>query len=447
MQYIPNILFVLVLVAGIGYFTMNIRKVIRNVRLGRSVDRSDNKKERFKQMAMVAMGQTKMVRRPVAGILHLVVYIGFIIINIEVLEIIIDGIFGTHRIFSFLGGLYDFLIGSFEILAFLVLVGVIVFWIRRNVIKLKRFWNPEMKGWPKNDGNLILYFEMVLMTLFLVMNAADLQLQALDAAHYVKAGAYPISQFISPLFSGMSETALIVLERGAWWLHIVGILIFLNYLYYSKHLHIMLAFPNTYYADLNPKGQLDNLKAVTDEVMLMMDPNADPFAAPAENEGEEGEEAVPEKFGASDVADLNWVQLLNSYTCTECGRCTSECPANQTGKKLSPRKIMMDTRDRLKEVGDNIDKNGGTFVDDGKQLLNDYISTEELWACTSCNACVEACPIGISPLSIIIDMRRYLVMEQSAAPSDLNNMMSNIENNGAPWPFNQMDRLNWSEES
>ncbi|QKX06996.1 (Fe-S)-binding protein [Aquimarina sp. TRL1] len=447
MQYIPNILFVLVLVAGIGYFTLNIRKVIRNVRLGRSVDRSDNKKERFKQMAMVAMGQTKMVRRPVAGILHLVVYIGFIIINIEVLEIIIDGIFGTHRIFSFLGGLYDFLIGSFEILAFLVLVGVIVFWIRRNVIKLKRFWNPEMKGWPKNDGNLILYFEMVLMTLFLVMNAADLQLQALDAAHYVKAGAYPISQFISPLFSGMSETALIVLERGAWWLHIVGILIFLNYLYYSKHLHIMLAFPNTYYADLNPKGQLDNLKAVTDEVMLMMDPNADPFAAPAENEGEEGEEAVPEKFGASDVADLNWVQLLNSYTCTECGRCTSECPANQTGKKLSPRKIMMDTRDRLKEVGDNIDKNGGTFVDDGKQLLNDYISTEELWACTSCNACVEACPIGISPLSIIIDMRRYLVMEQSAAPSDLNNMMSNIENNGAPWPFNQMDRLNWSEES
>ncbi|WP_103068713.1 (Fe-S)-binding protein [Aquimarina sediminis] len=441
MNYIPNILFVLALVAGVGYFTKNIRKVIRNIRLGKDVDRSDNKGERFKNMAMIALGQSKMVRRPVAGILHIVVYVGFIIINIEVLEIIIDGIFGTHRVFAFLGGIYDFLIASFEILALLVFVGVVLFWIRRNIIKLKRFWNPEMKGWPKNDGNFILYFEMVLMTLFLVMNAADLQLQDMGADHYIKAGAYPVSQFISPLFDGVSEMALIIIERTAWWLHILGILVFLNYLYFSKHLHIMLAFPNTYYGDLNPKGKIDNLEAVTKEVMLMMDPNADPFAAPADDQ-EEGE---PEKFGVSDVTDLNWVQLLNAYTCTECGRCTSECPANQTGKKLSPRKIMMDTRDRLKEVGDNIDKNG-SFVDDGKQLLNDYISPEELWACTSCNACVEACPVSISPLSIIIDMRRYLVMEQSAAPMDLNNMMSNIENNGAPWPFNQMDRLNWSKE-
>ncbi|WP_103865167.1 (Fe-S)-binding protein [Aquimarina sp. I32.4] len=442
MKYIPNILFVLILLAGIGYFANNVRKIIRNIRLGKEVDRSDNKKERFKNMAMIALGQSKMVRRPVAGILHIVVYLGFIIINIEVLEIIIDGIFGTHRIFSFLGGVYDFLIGSFEILAFLVLVGVILFWIRRNVIRIKRFWNPEMKGWAKNDGNLILYFEMVLMTLFLVMNATDIQLQELGANHYIKAGSYPISQFIAPLFSSMSETSLIVLERSAWWLHIIGILVFLNYLYFSKHLHILLAFPNTYYGDLKPKGELNNLEAVTNEVMLMMDPNADPFAAPADEGQEEGE---PEKFGASDVTDLNWAQLLNAYTCTECGRCTSECPANQTGKKLSPRKIMMDTRDRLKEVGDNIDKNG-SFVDDGKQLLNDYITQEELWACTSCNACVEACPISISPLSIIIDMRRYLVMEQSSAPTDLNNMMSNIENNGAPWPFNQMDRLNWKDE-
>ncbi len=441
-KFIPNILFVLALLAGIGYFANNVRKIIRNIRLGRDVDRSDNKKERFKNMAMIALGQSKMVRRPVAGILHIVVYLGFIIINIEVLEIIIDGIFGTHRIFSFLGGVYDFLIGSFEILAFLVLVGVILFWIRRNVIRIKRFWNPEMKGWAKNDGNLILYFEMVLMTLFLVMNATDIQLQELGADHYIKAGSYPISQFIAPLFSSMSETSLIVLERSAWWLHIIGILVFLNYLYFSKHLHILLAFPNTYYGDLKPKGELNNLEAVTNEVMLMMDPNADPFAAPADDGQEEGE---PEKFGASDVTDLNWAQLLNAYTCTECGRCTSECPANQTGKKLSPRKIMMDTRDRLKEVGDNIDKNG-SFVDDGKQLLNDYITQEELWACTSCNACVEACPVSISPLSIIIDMRRYLVMEQSAAPTDLNNMMSNIENNGAPWPFNQMDRLNWKDE-
>ncbi|WP_025741728.1 (Fe-S)-binding protein [Aquimarina pacifica] len=441
MQYIPNILFIIALVAGVGYFIKNIRKVIRNIRLGKELDRSDNKKERFKNVAMIALGQSKMVRRPISGILHIVVYVGFLIINIEVLEIIIDGIFGTHRIFAFLGGAYDFLIGSFEILAFLVFVGVVLFWTRRNLIKLKRFWNPEMKGWPKNDGNIILYFEMVLMTLFLVMNASDLQLQELGADHYIKAGAYPISQFIAPLFDGMSETSLMFIERGAWWLHILGILVFLNYLYFSKHLHILLAFPNTYYGDLKPKGELDNLEAVTNEVKLMMDPTADPFAAPADDQAE-GE---PEKFGASDVTDLNWVQLLNSYTCTECGRCTSECPANQTGKKLSPRKIMMDTRDRLKEVGDNIDKNG-SFVDDGKQLLNDYITPEELWACTSCNACVEACPVSISPLSIIIDMRRYLVMEESAAPSDLNNMMSNIENNGAPWPFNQMDRLNWSNE-
>jgi len=439
MQYIPNILFVIALAAGIGYFTKNIRKVIRNIRLGRGVDRSDNKGERFKNMAMIALGQSKMVRRPIAGILHVIVYLGFIIINIEVLEIIIDGILGTHRIFAPLGSVYDFLIGSFEILALLVLVSVILFWIRRNVINIKRF--KTLKGWPKNDGNIILYFEVVLMTLFLTMNAADLQLQSLGAEHYIKAGSYPVSQFISPLFDGMSEGSLIFLERGAWWLHILGILVFLNYLYFSKHLHILLAFPNTYFGDLNPKGQFDNLEAVTKEVQLMMDPSADPFAAPAADAVEE----EPVAFGASDVTDLNWVQLLNSYTCTECGRCTSECPANQTGKKLSPRKIMMDTRDRLKEVGDNIDKNG-SFVDDGKKLLNDYITPEELWACTSCNACVEACPVSISPLSIITDMRRYLVMEQSAAPSDLNNMMSNIENNGAPWPFNQMDRLNWSKE-
>ena len=439
MQYIPNIVFTIALVVGIGYFIKNIRKVIRNIRLGKDIDRTDNKQERFGNMARIAFGQSKMVRRPIAGILHIVVYLGFIIINIEVLEIIIDGIFGTHRIFSFLGGFYDFLIGSFEILAFLVLISVFVFWIRRNIKNIKRF--KTLKGWPKNDGNIILYFEVVLMTLFLTMNAADLQLQNLGTEHYMKAGSYPISQYIYPLFNGMSEGMLLIIERGAWWLHIIGILIFLNYLYFSKHLHILLAFPNTYYGDLRPKGQMDNLEAVTKEVMLMMDPNADPFATPAEGEIE----AEPEAFGASDVTDLNWVQLLNSYTCTECGRCTSECPANQTGKKLSPRKIMMDTRDRLQEVGDNIDKNG-SFVDDNKKLLNDYITPEELWACTSCNACVEACPVSISPLSIILDMRRYLVMEQSAAPLDLNNMMSNIENNGAPWPFNQMDRLNWSKE-
>lgn len=448
MAIVAQIIFALVLIAGIGFFARNVRRMVRNIKLGRDVDRTDNKAERFKTMALLALGQSKMVRRPIAGILHIVVYVGFIIINIEVLEIIIDGLFGTHRIFASLGSVYDVLIGSFEILAFLVLIGVIIFWTRRNISRIKRFWANEMTSWPKNDANNILYFEMVLMTLFLIMNATDLQLQLNGADHYARAegiaGSFPISQFLLPLFDGMATSTLIIIERAAWWLHIVGILFFLNYLYYSKHLHILLAFPNTYFAKLKPKGELDNIKSVTDEVMLMMDPNADPFAAPEATS--EGDDAMPEKFGASDVMDLNWVQLLNSYTCTECGRCTSECPANQTGKKLSPRKIMMDTRDRLEEVGENINKNG-EFKDDGKQLLGDYILKEELWACTTCNACVEACPIGIDPLSIIVDMRRYLVMEQSAAPVELNNAMTNIENNGAPWPYNQMDRLNWAKES
>ena len=434
MNYIDNILFALLLSIGIGYFAMNVKKLLRNIKLGKDVNRKDNPSARWKNMAMIALGQSKMVKRPIAGFLHIIVYAGFIIINLEVLEIIIDGLFGTHRIFSFLGGLYGFLIGSFEVLAVLVLVAVIIFWARRNVIKLKRFWNPEMEGWPKNDGNIILYFEVVLMTLFLIMNATDAHFQANHSGNV-------ISQFIAPLFSNFSESALHLVERTTWWLHITGILIFLNYLYFSKHLHILLAFPNTYFADLNPKGELDNLESVTNEVKLMMDPSADPYAAPA------NPDEVPAKFGASDVQDLNWVQLLNAYTCTECGRCTSVCPANITGKKLSPRKIMMDTRDRLEEVGKNIDSNKGVFVPDNKSLLNDYISPEELWACTSCNACVEECPVNISPLSIIIDMRRYLVMEQSAAPMSLNAMMSNIENNGAPWQYNQQDRLNWKDEN
>ncbi len=441
MEYLPNILFTILLVAGIGYFAKNVARLRRNINLGRDVDISGDSSIRWKNMAKIALGQTKMVVRPIAGILHVIVYVGFIIINIEVLEIIIDGIFGTHRIFAPLGVVYDFLIGSFEILAILVVVAVVVFWIRRNVIRLKRFIKPEMEGWPKKDGNLILYIELVLMTLFLTMNGADFQLQQLGVDPYVEAGFFPVSQFLSVLFQGMSEASLIMVERTAWWLHIIGILLFLNYLYYSKHLHILLAFPNTYYGNIGPKGKFKNLESVTQEVKLMMDPEADPYAAPAEEASE------PEKFGASDVMDLNWVQLLNAYTCTECGRCTSECPANQTGKKLSPRKIMMDTRDRLEEVGKNMEANKGSYVDDGKQLLGDYITNEELWACTSCNACVEACPVSIDPLSIIMDMRQFLVMEQSAAPTDLNNMMGNIENNGAPWPFNQMDRLNWKDES
>jgi len=435
MNYLPNILFAIALVLGIGYFVKNIKTLVRNIKLGQDVDVSDNKSQRWKNMAIIALGQSKMVRRPIAGVLHVIVYIGFVVINIEVLEIIIDGLFSTHRIFSGLGSIYGVLIGTFEILAFLVFVAVTVFWIRRNVIKLKRFWKSEMTSWPKNDANYILYFEMVLMTLFLVMNATDVHFQDLESGNI-------ISQYIAPLFSSLPESTLHVIERSAWWIHILGILVFLNYLYFSKHLHILLAFPNTYYGSLKPKGELNNLEAVTKEVMIMMDPNADPFAAPAEGD----EDEVPSKFGASDVQDLNWVQLLGAYTCTECGRCTSSCPANLTGKKLSPRKIMMDTRDRLEEVGKNIDANKGEFIDDGNQLLNDYITPEELWACTTCNACVEECPVSINPLSIILEMRRYLVMEQSAAPTELNNMMTNIENNGAPWPYNQMDRLNWKDE-
>lgn len=440
MDYLPNILFAIILVFGIGSFTRNVKRISRNIKLGKSLKVDDYRPQRWKNMFKIALGQTKMVVRPVAGMLHIFVYLGFIVINLEVMEIVLDGLLGTHRLFSPLGVLYDILIGSFEILAFLVIVAVIIFWIRRNVIRLNRFIKPEMKGWPKNDANLILYIELVLMVLFLTMNAADQQLQFLNVDHYTEAGAFPISRFLVPLFEDSSIATLVLIERSAWWLHITGILFFLNYLYYSKHLHILLAFSNTYYGKLNPKGQLNNLASVTKEVKLMMDPASDPFAAPEEDA------PVPEKFGASDVMDLNRIQLLNAYTCTECGRCTSECPANITGKKLSPRKIMMDTRDRLEEVGKNLEKNNGTFVEDGKQLLGDYITPEELWACTSCNACTEACPVSIDPLSIIIEMRRYLVMEQSAAPSDLNTMMGNIENNGAPWPFNQMDRLNWAEE-
>ncbi|GGZ68187.1 (Fe-S)-binding protein [Algibacter mikhailovii] len=437
MPYLSNIIFAIILILAVGYFAKNVKKLIRNIKLGKDTDRTDNKSQRWKNMAMIALGQSKMVRRPVSGFLHVIVYVGFVIINLEVLEIILDGLFGTHRIgLAVLPvSVYGFFIGTFEILACLVFVSVIIFWMRRNVIKLARFWKSEMTSWPKNDGNFILYFEMVLMSLFLIMNATDLQFQVLNSGN-------TISQFIAPWFSGFPESTSHVIERGAWWLHIIGILVFLNYLYFSKHLHILLAFPNTFYGNLKPKGQMTNVDAVTNEVMMMMDPNADPFAAPAEGT----EDDVPEKFGASDVQDLNWVQLLNAYTCTECGRCTSECPANQTGKKLSPRKIMMDTRDRLEEVGKNIDANNGEFKEDGKQLLDDYITKEELWACTSCNACVESCPVSIDPLSIILEMRRYLVMEQSAAPTELNNMMTNIENNGAPWPYNQMDRLNWKNE-
>lgn len=438
MQYIGNIIFFILMIIGFGLFGRSLFKIYRNILLGRAINRSDKKAERWATMARVALGQGKMMTRPIAGILHVFVYVGFVIINIELLEIIIDGIFGTHRFLQSIFGesFYAVFTSTLEVLAFLVVFAVVVFFIRRNFYGVKRLTMKELFGWPKHDANWILIIEFALMVAFFTMNAADYYA---DAQRFTS--NFPISKHLFPFFGSFSLESLHIIEKSAWWFHFVGILFFMNYLYYSKHLHIILAFPSTWYANLNPKGQFNNLDSVTKEIKLMMDPNADPYAAPVEGDAE-----VPSKFGAEDIFDLNQVQLLNAYSCTECGRCTSSCPANMTGKELSPRLIMMKTRDRLEEVGKNIDKNG-KFVDDGKKLLNDYISKEELWACTTCNACTEACPLLLDPLSIIFEMRRFLVMEQSAAPQELNLMMTNVENNAAPWQYNQADRLNWANEN
>ena len=445
MQYIDNIIFVILMIAGFGLFAKSLQKIYRNIRLGKEINRSDRKRERWETMARVAMGQSRMTARPVAGILHLFVYVGFVIINIELIEIIVDGIFGTHRFLSEIFGatLYGAFTATLEYLALLVIVGVVLFFIRRNFYGVKRLNMKELFGWPKDDANWILVIEFALMMAFFKMNSAEFILQSRGVEGFHAIGSFPISQMIFvPIFEVFSfdNGFLIFTEKAAWWFHFVGILFFMNYLYYSKHLHIILAFPSTWYSNLNPYGKFNNLDSVTKEIKLMMDPNADPYAAPAEGEAE-----VPSKFGAEDIFDLNQVQLLNAYSCTECGRCTSVCPANLTGKKLSPRAILMKTRDRLEEVGRNIDKNG-KFEDDGKKLLNDYITKEELWACTTCNACTEACPVLLDPLSIIFEMRRFLVMEQSAAPQELNLMMTNVENNAAPWQYNQADRLNWAND-
>lgn len=431
---IAQIIFVLLFIVAVAFFSIQVKRIIKNIKLGKDVNRSDYPKKRWLTMAKVALGQSKMVARPVAGVMHILVYLGFVIINIEVLEIIIDGIFGTHRIFSFLGGFYDFLIGSFEILALLVLVGVFVFLIRRVVLKLKRFSGVEMTTWPKSDALYILLIEVLLMSAFLTMNAADYKLQVAGFGHYIPAGSFPVSQFLLNLLPNNPEN-LVFVERSSWWFHILGILAFLNYLPLSKHFHIILAFPNTWYSNLNAKGRFNNMESVQNEVKAMLDPT---FTPPPSDE--------IARFGAKDVQDLNWVQLMNAYTCTECGRCTSVCPANQTGKLLSPRKIMMDTRDRLEEVGENIHKNGKDYSD-GKSLIDDYISREEIWACTSCNACTDACPINIDPLSIILDLRRYAVMEEANVTGSLNAMFSNIENNGAPWKYAPTDRLNWAAKN
>ena len=429
---ISQIIFAILLIGASTLFTINAKKIIRNIKIGKAIDRFDNASKRWATMAIVALGQSKMVVRPIAGILHIFVYVGFIIINIEMIEIVIDGLFGLHRSLSFMGNFYNFLIACFEILALLVIIAVIAFYIRRNTLKIKRFNMPELENWPKKDANLILIIEIFLMSAFLLMNAADQGLQNLASEHYHIAGTFPISQFLTPLL-GNNESTLIFLERFAWWFHIIGVLAFLNYLPISKHLHIILGFPNTYFSKLSPKGQFTNPQSITEQVNSFLD---DTIPVPE----------MPEKFGAKDVMDLTWKSLLEAYTCTECGRCTSECPASQTGKLLSPRKIMMSTRDRLEEVGKNIDINRGVFIDDGKSLLHDYITKEELLACTTCNACVEACPINIDPVSIIIDLRRFLVMDESNMPAPWMGMLTNIENNQAPWQFSPADRLNWANE-
>lgn len=428
MAIISQIVFALMLLAAAWLFAKRVKFIRRNILLGRDIDLSDNPGARWKQMALVALGQSKMVVRPVAGILHIFVYAGFVLINIEVLEIIIDGLAGTHRVFAFLGPLYDYAIGFFEILALGVLLGCAIFLLRRHVVKLPRLSNPDLKGWPQKDATIILITEIVLMAALLKMNAMDQVLQGRGHEHYTAAGAFPVSKWLVPFFSSFSDHTLVLWERTMWWFHYAGILVFLNYLPFSKHWHIIMSFPNVYYTPLKPKGEFSNMESVTTEVKLMMDPSATP---------PEGYEP-PTGFGAKDVKDLTWKNLMDAYTCTECGRCTSVCPANITGKLLSPRKVMMATRDRLEETGRNID--AGTTDD---KDLHSYISAEELWACTTCNACAEACPVNINPVDIIVQMRQYRVMELSAAPGSLNNMFTNLENNGAPWQFNQMDKANW----
>ena len=439
------VIFSLLVVGGFYFFTKNILQVRSNILLGREIDRSDNAAERWKTMALVALGQKKMFTRPLPALLHLCLYAAFIITQIELIEIFADGFSNSHRLFKgALGGFYTFMISFIEILSVLALLATIAFLSRRNLLKLPRLNMKELAGWPKKDANLILIMEIVLVTFIFMMNGADEVLfnRGLShAAHGMKdTFGFSISSCVGPaLFGNFSDGALMVIERIGWWGHLVMVFTFLNYLPYSKHFHIVLAFPNTYYSNLEKKGRFTNLASVTEEVKKMMDPSIDPFAAPI------GEAEAPMRFGAKDVTDLTWKNLLDAYTCTECGRCTSSCPANQTGKLLSPRKIMMDTRDRLVEVGKGIRKNGKDFTD-GKSLLGDYITEEEIWACTSCNACVQECPVNIDPLSIIVDLRRYLVMEESKMPTELTGMMSNIENNGAPWQFSPADRGNWIHE-
>ncbi len=436
MQYLPQIIFILLLAFAVYLFSKNFNQIRKNILLGKDENLNDNPALRWKNMLLLAFGQKKMFRNPLVAVLHLFVYVGFVIINIEILEIVLDGILGTHRLFlNTLGNVYPIFINVFEVLALSVLIGCVIFFIRRNAMQIKRLISKDLNGWPKSDANYILITEVILMMLFLFMNATDRAMQLQNVAGYHQTGDFIISGYMAQWFANTDGQTLIYLERSAWWLHIIGILAFLNYLPYSKHLHILLAFPNAYYNRLIPLGQMHNMPNVQNEVKYMMEPETAPTG-----------EAAPQQFGAKDVQDLSWKNLMDAYTCTECGRCTAACPANITGKLLSPRKIMMDTRDRATEVGKNIKLNNGTFVPDNKTLVHDYITVEELHACTSCNACVMECPVSINPLDIIFELRRSLIMEESNAPQEWNAMFSNIENNFAPWKLSPDDRDQWAQE-
>lgn len=435
MHIIQQIIFIAIIIVALSLFIKNVKNIRRNIFLGRAAELHGNKAERWRKVFLLALGQKKMFKYPLVAVMHFVIYAGFIIINLEILEIVLDGMFGTHRLFAApMASVYSFLINAFEALAFLVLTACVIFLLRRNVIKINRLNRTELNGWPRRDANVILIIEIILMTLFLTMNAADQALQQHQVAEYHQTGSFFVSGLLTPVLVKMNTTTLVAIERSCWWLHIIGVLAFLNYLPYSKHLHIILSFPNAYYSNINPMGKFENMKEIQQEVLYAMQPE---LAATGDT--------APLKFGAKDVPDLTWKNLMDAYSCTECGRCTAACPANITGKKLNPRKIMMDTRDRMEEIGRSLKKNEA-FAGDGKTLLHNYITQEELNACTTCQACVEECPVSISPLDIIVQLRRHLVMEESSAPTEWNGMFSNIENNFAPWKFSPDDRDKWAEE-
>lgn len=440
---ISSVIFCILLVGAGAFFFVNAKKIRRNIFIGKDIPITDKRSERLKTMLLVAFGQQKMFARPIPAILHFFLYSAFVITQVELLEIVFDGVTGSHRAFrASLGGLYTFVVSFIEILSVLAFIGTIAFLSRRNLLRVPRLVKNELNGWPKLDANLILFGELTLLCFIFMMNGADEVLYRRGMSHAADLGDgslnLSVSQYIGPaLFGGMSVQGLHIVERIGWWGHIIIVLAFLNYLPYSKHLHILLGFPNAYFSNLKPKGEFITLDAVTDVVA----PNFDPSYVAKTDPNH------PVRFGVKDVQDLSWKNLMDAYSCTECGRCTSACPQNITGKKLSPRKIMMDTRDRMEEVGKNMDKNKGVFVDDGKSLLGDYTTAEEIWACNTCNACVQECPVNIDPLAIIVEMRRFLVMEQSQSPSELNTMFTNIENNGAPWQFSPADRANWVNEA